>query len=407
MKIQQIIGLCMLILLNLSLLGQSIENVYQTTTSPLIYDIVNDIAIDNNGAIFIATEFGLSKLSTNNNWSSWNYPDDNLPEDVIRSVYNEPSNGMYIGGFLTGLTLYNNIDFEQISIPNQLDNFVRDMVSNEDYLYIATANGLGIYNKTSDVWSYINGDNSKISSSNISCLALGSNNQLYAGTINGGLLQIEQNTITNFYGEADGLPDNTVLDIAIDKNTDEIWLATPAAGIVYFNGTNFENINKLNSALPSNNLTAVAIADNSAIWFGSSNNGVIILKDTVFEHFNTTNSIMPSNQINHIEIKDTSTIWVATNNGLVKFTNDISIGIDQQSTNTNPICKYNFIQNEIILNENLSCTNLKITDMNGSAYHFNSKKKKIISLNNFTNGHYVICCQTTKNYICQRIFLFH
>lgn len=404
MKTHLIISLCMIFLINLSLFSQTIVDVFQSNNSPLVYDVINDLTISDSGSIFIATEFGLSKLNFDNNWNSWNFPENNLSENVIRSIYHESVNEVFLGGFLTGLSVYNNSTFVDFPLPVELDNFVRDIVSNYPNIYVATANGIGIYNRDTYSWTIINGDNTKIPSSNISCLALNPNGQLFAGTINGGLLQIEQNSLINFFGEQDGLPDNTIADIDIDIEGD-VWMATPSAGIVYFDGLNFENINEVNSTLPSNNLSAVAVSSNNNLWFGSSNNGLFKMDDSDFITFNTNNSIIPSNQINTIETIDSNEVWVGTNNGLVKLATDININIEAVLELENELLMSNITNGELQLKKQVDCSYVNVTDMNGvtSIVELNAQNK--ICLADYNKGCYVICCQTSNNYICERIFL--
>lgn len=406
MKTQLVLSLYMLFLLNHFAFSQSIINVYQTNNSQLVYDIINDLTIDENGNLFIATEFGLSMLSANNSWTNWNYPTDNLLEDIVRSIHSDTNNGIYLGGFLSGLSFYDGNLFENLYFPVELDNFIRDIESDETHLYLATANGIGILNKLENVWSFINNQNTKIPSSNISCLALHGNGKLYAGTINGGLLIIEQNSVISLFGESDGLPDNTISDIAID-NAGEIWMTTPAAGLVFYDGINFENINALNSNLASNNLSSIAISQNDEIWIGSENEGLIFLNDEGFTTLNTSNSTLPSNQINKIEIVDSNLVWVGTNNGLVKINTGLQTSLNTIETNIFQFCTYNYFQKSITIKNKQTCNFVSIYDLTGKRINVNFNENETIDVGHYSNGHYVICCQTANNYVCQRIFLSH
>ena len=383
--------------------AQSIVNIYQTSNSNLVYDWINDICFDENNNLFIATEFGFSKLDQNDYWTNWNSPTDGLPENVIKTVYCETNIGVYLGGFLTGLSFYNNNQFENLLLPIEIDQFVRAITSNDAFLYVGTTNGIGIYNFANENWTYINGENTKIPSSNITSLALNEAGILYAGTINGGLLKIEENNLIYNYGETDGLPDNTILDIEIDNNG-LIWMASPAAGLVNFDGTLFESINEINSNLPSNNLNTLAIASNNDLWIGTANNGLAKLNAEGFYTINMGNSTLPSNQINTILIEDSTTIWVGTNNGLIKISSDNSTSIEKDETIIKDIFYPNPSKGFLFFDVQNFCSEITVTNLSGKQIVIQKGEIEFLDLNNFANGSYVICCQSPK-YYCQKIFL--
>ena len=76
--------------------------------------------------------------------------------------------------------------------------------------------------------------------------------------------------------------------------------------------------NTANSALPNNQINAIAIDKNDVKWIGTAN-GLVRIKDNIFTVYNTGNSALPSTFIQSLAVEDNGNVWVGTDKGLAKF----------------------------------------------------------------------------------------
>lgn len=99
---------------------------------------------------------------------------------------------------------------------------------------------------------------------------LSDGNYLWIAT-NGGLVKMNKNTEEKtFYNRANaGLPDNHLRSLAKDKDGN-IWITTQYYGVGKFNGTDCIVYKDSNSELPtSHNCTSIAIDNNNNVWAGT------------------------------------------------------------------------------------------------------------------------------------------
>jgi len=122
------------------------------------------------------------------------------------------------------------------------------------------------------------------------------------------------------YNEAtSALPNNQVNAIAIGKNNVK-WMGT-ANGLACLNGNNWTIYNTTNSPLPSAHIQALAVEDNGTVWIGTAN-GLARFNGTSWNVYTTANSVLAYNDIKCIthDAKHNIT-WVGTDEGIVKIIN--------------------------------------------------------------------------------------
>lgn len=83
----------------------------------------------------------------------------------------------------------------------------------------------------------------------------------------------------------------------------------------------------LNSTIPTNFFTSIAIDKNDVVWAGTVDKGIVRIKGNSFEIVNTSNSQLPNNRINKLHVSSDNEIWVGTDLGLAKFKNPNSMTI--------------------------------------------------------------------------------
>jgi len=145
-------------------------------------------------------------------------------------------------------------------------------------------------------------------------------NYLWVGTRGGGLVKLNKSTGDFIiYGRWNsGLPSDTVLTIAIDKQGNK-WIGTQNGGIAKFDGTNWTVYNTSNSGLPSNWINVIAIDDSGNKWIGTQGKGLVKFDGTRWTVYNEANSGLPDNYVWSLAIDDSGNKWIGTTYGVAKF----------------------------------------------------------------------------------------
>jgi ligand-binding sensor domain-containing protein len=120
-------------------------------------------------------------------------------------------------------------------------------------------------------------------------------------------------TITN-YSTADGLPDNNVLDVAVDGNNVK-WFATQG-GVCRYNDTSWTVYTTANGLIDNYAKCITADQDNN-IWVGTDM-GVSRWNGSNWTSFTTSNGL-PSEVISDIAVDTDNSIWIGTDNGLSHY----------------------------------------------------------------------------------------
>ncbi len=128
--------------------------------------------------------------------------------------------------------------------------------------------------------------------------------------------------ISRFFDEADGLPQNTINAVAIDKKG-YIWVGTQD-GAAYYNGRNWTIVNMPNRT-KSNGVFTIFVAEDGALWFGTNGAGLSRYFDGKWTTYDTKSGL-PNDQVRSIvatvNSDKTQTFWIGTSKGLASFSND-------------------------------------------------------------------------------------
>ena len=197
---------------------------------------------------------------------------------------------------------------------------------------------------------------------------------------------IKLKSYTNQKGHGN-LPDLFVRSLAKDLDG-AIWLGTnKGVAVVYNPGSVFEGgdydaqkviIEQDGYAqylLETENVNAIAIDAANRKWFGTANGGVFLMSADGTKqllNFNIENSPMPSNNVTDIAINDeTGEVFIGTDKGLISYQGDATFG-DEQCKNyvvfPNPI-KHDY-NGPIAIRGLVNNADVKITDVAGNiVYH--------------------------------------
>ncbi len=136
-------------------------------------------------------------------------------------------------------------------------------------------------------------------------------------------LQAMDQYITHQLTTINGLPQNTIYDIAQDKDG-YIWIGTDE-GVVRFDGIKFDHFNKVNTKnIKNNSITALFVAHDGTLWMGTFGGGVTRYdyKEKTFSSYTTQNSL--SNDFIWTITQDREkNIWMGTvGGGIIRFKNN-------------------------------------------------------------------------------------
>ena len=150
-------------------------------------------------------------------------------------------------------------------------------------LWIGTPQGLaqidlqtGTWQPVTDITDHINTLFDEETPIDVRALAV-DEQELWIGTLNRGIIRYDKaTTFPDIFDKRNGLPDNTIYDIKIDSDNDEVWIGTFAGAARYLRSTgDWRNYSKGGHGLPANDIVALAVTP-ERIWIGTSQNGMAV-----------------------------------------------------------------------------------------------------------------------------------
>ncbi|MBI4852047.1 MAG: protein kinase [Acidobacteria bacterium] len=125
--------------------------------------------------------------------------------------------------------------------------------------------------------------------------------------------------IFQFFDEVDGIPQNTINTVAVDKKG-YIWVGTQD-GAAYYNGHSWTTVNMPNRTL-SNWVYQIYVSKDGRVWFCTNGGGLSAYKDGIWTTYDIRSGL-PNDQVRSF-LETTSSngkeiLWVGTSNGLARF----------------------------------------------------------------------------------------
>lgn len=296
---------------------------YDTTNSELKNNRIHQIALDSTGKLWISYYYlGLTSFD-GTLWKNYNFIE-NIKYNYINSIQTDKSGNIWIIAEIQGLikfdgtnvtvfdtlkTMISNFRYSKIAFDNNDNLWIKDNDTNlvkfdginwnvfntnsvfdegEFYIYnisfdnqnklFLPGNGIMIFDGTD--WTLINRANSSIPDDCINNILVDSKSNYWLGTCSSGLVKYSNGISTTYDLNLNGLIDNQIKSISIDKNNKK-WILT-YNGVSVFDGNKWNIFTQYNSNFPDKEFYFgdVCVDDNDNIWVSSQGFGLWMFNDT-------------------------------------------------------------------------------------------------------------------------------
>ncbi|MFK8045895.1 MAG: two-component regulator propeller domain-containing protein [Crocinitomicaceae bacterium] len=273
---------------------------------------VYHILQDNKGFLWIGTEGGGVSKFDGHQFTNFGTTE-GLKSEHVRIIF-EDSNGMLWFGTDNGLSFFEYGEVKTLTTVDGLsNNFVRSITQDHNgNLWVGTDQGISIIDPSEKEISSKLKVNFNLPHKKIRSL-LADSNKVWIGTDNG-LCKIQDGKLS-VYTKADGLTDNIILSLFIDKQSN-LWIGTNNGLSRYENG-NFKSWT-VENGLINNRIRTICEDSNGQMWFGTKK-GISILHNNRFININGKNGLS-NERIRCIQKDSFGNIWIGTYfGGIMRF----------------------------------------------------------------------------------------
>lgn len=155
----------------------------------------------------------------------------------------------------------------------------------------------------------------------------------FASPGDGGLSQ----TIMTVWSDREGLPSNTVLDVAQDRDG-YIWLGT-YEGLVRFDGETFTTMTPELGGFVGRSARVLAVGPDGALWIGSNSAGLYRYRDGAFVRFGLEEGLTDLS-VRSIAFDAGGAVWVGTADGVSKIAGDGVVSAVNEGSRTLGIANF-------------------------------------------------------------------
>jgi len=272
-----------------------------TTENGLSNNIVTAITQDSSGYMWFGTEDGLNRFD-GQNFKIYRYHPDNknsLAGPRVTSLHVDKNNQLWIGTESGGLSLYipkndsfNNFHHDSLNKNSISSNAIRALESDEQYLWIATDSGiskLDIYTLKAQQMPYNSTDGTGTNHPRISSLSKDINNNMWIGTLGGGLNLYNEKTklftyFTHQPQKKNSLLSNHITSLFVDSY-DDVWIATELKGLNKYDlkcqcFKKYLSVSNEPSTLSNNMVMAFTENNEKKLWLGTNRGAVSYNRNT-------------------------------------------------------------------------------------------------------------------------------
>lgn len=285
---------------------------------------VTDVCEDENGNIWLGTDnhgiYIVEKTGVVTNLS--HHPQDNstLPNNKVKALYASDDNGIWIGTFKQGVSIYYASEYKFPFQPIADVNCICYNPNEKSSVWLGTdRSGLIKYNYVTKNTEYIY-DAADPECHPITSLLTDSDGDLWIGTFNGGLKRYSNGRFSH-WSKDNGLASNSVWSI-LDNGNGTLWLGTMGGGLQLFNykENSFRVFDRDNSILYTNFVSSLSRGENGGIYIGTPD-GVARLSLTDYSISSIFSESLKYESrkhatINQVVVDSRGLVWIGTREGL-------------------------------------------------------------------------------------------
>jgi ligand-binding sensor domain-containing protein/tRNA A-37 threonylcarbamoyl transferase component Bud32 len=234
--------------------------------------------------------------------------EDGLPDNVIRSIYQDSEGNLWVGT-AKGLCQFKDNRFIPCLIGDEAEkeSFSAILEDSKKNLWIGTTKGLFQLKEGKAIPYPIRKDSPTV----IRAIFEDRDKNLWIATTDKGLIRYVNGKFS-FLTQKDGLLANTVLTITGDREGN-LWVGTAGGGLNRLKDGKFTTITT-KEGLADDMVFSIYEDSQGYLWFGT-NNGLDRYKNGTFLHF-TSQQGLTNNTVNIIYEDRQGYIWVGTDDGL-------------------------------------------------------------------------------------------
>ena len=309
-----------------------------TISGTLPSNNITAISVDQKNQKWYGTFKGVS-VDKNGEWQTFNTLNSNIQADMINAIAADSSGNVWIATENKGAVIYDGDSLRDLkSLGYKLPmNYILSMaVDKTGNFCIGGFHGLGIYEYNGSTFiNYIDPDNNP-SSAIVADIGIDRYNNKWICTSTMGWSFGNAIGVGKFDGSNwqffnpgnSGIASNDVEAVAVEDNG-LIWFGT-TNGVSIFDGENWQTYNSDNSGLIRNYITSITIDKKGRKWFGTYGKGLCMYDGEIWHVFTTANSKLCNNYIQALETDKNGNVLIGTFYGLSIY-KDTETGITHQT----------------------------------------------------------------------------
>jgi ligand-binding sensor domain-containing protein/serine phosphatase RsbU (regulator of sigma subunit) len=273
----------------------------------------------NDSTIWVGNENGLLRLSTKSDKKKFFGTSSGLPDDNISTLFLDNNNTLWIGtgnhGLMTLNTRTDNISKLNYA-SNSLGNSVNSITGDGENIYIATKDGIYVYNtKTHSKLHYstIN----RLPHNDIDALYIDSDNRILIATQANGIYQLDEKGEINEYLSTGNI--ELEINSLTRDNKGSVWATTYGNGVFIFKKDTIINLTaKL--GLKSNYCYSIMAVDSNYVWVGHRL-GIsrVNINDFSVKVYDTEYGITGDCNLNATFKDSKGIVYFGTTDGLIRY----------------------------------------------------------------------------------------
>ncbi len=271
-------------------------------------------------------------LDDTTKWVSYKVTNSPMPTNYLSSVVVDHNNVKWFGTLDKGIAGFNGRNWQLYSTKNSplVYDFINClMVDKDNVLWIGSSGGLLTLNGS--IWTDYS---SRLPSKFVTAIIADKNNVVWIGTQNG-LVKYDGSTWKTFTTDNSGITANFVTSLAVDNNSNKLWIGSNAYGISMFDGSNWKVYNMANMQLGvkvGNSIQDIAVDKDGFVYAAHIQNtitgdtgGLTMFDGTAWSVIAISG--IPTDFTESIYVDQNNYKWIGTKGGLAryKFPNDVSL----------------------------------------------------------------------------------